>query len=126
MSKKRGIAAERELLHLLWQNGYAVARVAGSGSIPKPSCDLLAGNGKTRYAIECKICRKEKKYLSKKQIDEFVKFSKKFGLEPLLAIKFFRKGWFFVSLKSLRAINKTGKSYVISLKYASTKGKNLI
>lgn len=40
MNKKKGIAAERELLHLLWDKGFACCRVAGSGSIPEPNCDL--------------------------------------------------------------------------------------
>ncbi|RLF35109.1 MAG: Holliday junction resolvase, partial [Thermoplasmata archaeon] len=111
MSKKRGIAAEREPLHLFWENGFAVARVAGSGSIPEPSCDLLVGNGKKKYAIECKTTRKTKKYIGKKQIKEFLKFSERFGLEPIIAIKFIRKGWFFLAPKNL---DKTGKGYVIS------------
>lgn len=123
MSKKRGIAAERELLHLFWKNGYAVARVAGSGSIPEPSCDLLAGNGKKKYAIECKTTRKERKYISEEQIKEFLKFSTRFGLEPILAVKFIRKGWFFLNPKKL---DKTGKSYAISLKDAVKRGVKLI
>lgn len=123
MSKKRGIAAERELLHLLWAKGYAVARVAGSGSVPEPSCDLLAGNGKVRYAIECKTSRKEKKYITAEQIQEFEKFAERFGLEPIVAIKFIRKGWFFIPPKKL---DKTGKSYAISLDDAMKRDIKLI
>lgn len=123
MSKKRGIAAERELLHLMWKKGYGVARVAGSGSIPEPSCDLLAGNGKRKYAIECKTSRKIKKYIGQQQIKEFLEFSKRFGLEPILAVRFLRKGWFFISPKDLE---KTEKSYAISLENAEKRCKRLL
>ncbi|MBU2496801.1 MAG: Holliday junction resolvase [Nanoarchaeota archaeon] len=123
MSKKRGIAAERELLHLLWKQGYAVARVAGSGNIPEPSCDLLAGNGKSKYAIECKTCRKDKKYIQEAQIKDFLEFSTRFGLEPIIAVRFLRKGWFFLNPIHL---DKTGKGYAISQEDAEKRGVKLI
>ena len=123
MSKKRGIAAERELLHMLWQKGFAVARVAGSGSVPEPSCDLLAGNGQAKYAIECKMSGNGRKYITKEQVESFIEFSDKFGLKPLLAFKFLRKGWFFLSPESL---NKTPKGYSISLDTAKERGVKLI
>ena len=112
MNKKRGIAAERELLHLLWHKGYAVARIAGSGSIPKPSCDLVAGNKKEKLAIEVKTTRSNKKYINEKQLKEFISFAEKFGLKPVIAIKFFRKGWFMVEPKKLK---KVGKEYLIRI-----------
>lgn len=121
MSKKRGIAAERELLHMLWQKGFACCRVAGSGSIPEPSCDLLAGNTKDKYAIECKTCRARKKYINKEQIEEFAIFAKKFGLAPLLAIRFVRQGWFFIPPEKL---DKTRKGLAISLEEIKKRGKS--
>lgn len=123
MSKKRGIAAERELLHLLWKRGFAVARVAGSGSVPEPSCDLLAGNGSAKYAIECKMSGNGTKYITKAQMDDFVAFSERFGLKPLIAIKFLRKGWFFLSPEELK---KTEKGFSITLEQATGRGIKLI
>ena len=123
MSKKRGIAAERELLHLLWERGFAVARVAGSGSVPEPSCDLLAGNGREKFAIECKMSGNGTKYITKAQMDDFVAFSERFGLQPLIAIKFLRKGWFFLSPEELK---KTGKGFSITLEQATGRGIKLI
>ena len=120
--KKRGIAAERELLHLLWDKGFACCRVAGSGSIPEPSCDLLAGNIKRRHAIEVKTTKKGKKYISKEQFKSFLEFSDKFGLTPLFAIKFMRQGWFFIKPEHL---DETGKSYSISLEKAKLKNIKL-
>jgi Holliday junction resolvase len=123
MNKKKGIAAERELLHLLWDKGFACCRVAGSGSIPEPSCDLLAGNKKKGYAIEVKTSRKMKKYLDKEQVKNFLEFSDKFGLTPLFAIKFMRQGWFFVKPEYLE---KTGKAYVASLENIRLKSIKLL
>ena len=114
-NKKKGIAAERELYHLLWDREYAVVRVAGSGCMPEPSCDLLAGNGEKAFAIEVKTSRDKKKYLTKKQITEFIAFSKKFGLQPLLAFKFMRTEWLFVKPEHLE---DTGKSFAISIEKA--------
>lgn len=122
MNKKKGIAAERELLHMLWDNGFACCRVAGSGSIPEPSCDLLAGNQKKGYAIEVKTSRKMKKYLDKEQVRSFLEFSDKFGLTPLFAIKFMRRGWFFVSPEHLE---ETAKAFAISLEEAKLKNIKL-
>jgi len=119
MSKKRGIAAERELLHMLWDKGFACCRVAGSGCVPEPSCDLLAGNVKKRYAIECKTSRKKKKYLEKQQISEFKLFAEKFGLQPLLAIRFIHNGWWFIEPEKL---DDTGKGLAMSLDDIQKKG----
>ena len=121
-SKKKGISAERELLHLFWQKGWAAARVAGSGSISKPSCDLLVGKGKRKFAVECKASRSDKKYIAKEQIEELKKFASVFGLKPLIAIKFLRRGWFFLEPEKLQVKEK---EYVISLELAKKKGKKL-
>lgn len=125
-NKKRGSNAERELLHLLWRNGFAVARVAGSGSIPLPSCDLLAGKRYKKYAIECKIVRGERRYVNGKQLNEFLMFAEIFGLKPIIAIKFLRKGWFFIDATKLNKIakQKHAKQVGISFDIAKKIGKN--
>ena len=54
-SKKKGTRAERELIHMFFKSEpWASVRVAGSGSMPFPCPDLVAGNGKRVLAIECK------------------------------------------------------------------------
>ncbi len=122
MNKKRGCDAERELLHLLGQKNFSVARVAGSGMISETNCDLLVSNGKKKYAIEVKISSNNKKYLDKKQIKDLIIFSKNFGFKPLLAIKFLRKGWWFIEPKNL---GETKKGYVISLEKIRLKNVSL-
>jgi len=97
---RKGYKAEWELFNLLLQKGYAVVRVAGSGNIKAP-CDLIAGNARNKFIIEVKESKEDKKYVKKDQINLLVNFSKKFGLKPLIAIKFKRKGWRFFNLKDL-------------------------
>jgi len=114
-NKEKGANAERELLKMFVEAGYMAVRVAGSGMLPEPSCDLLAGKGEKKWAIECKTCKGSKKYLDKEQIKRFRYFCKIFGLEPLLAIKFNRQGWFFLHPEKLE---RTGKGLAISLEAA--------
>lgn len=121
MSKKKGTRAERELLHLFWDNGFAVTRTAGSGSITIPSCDLLAGkNGKT-LAVECKFI-KNSIYIKEERINELREFSEKFGAEPWFGIKVMNKGWFFLPLEKIG--KGKGNNYVISYDIAKNKGIN--
>jgi Holliday junction resolvase len=114
-NKLKGIKAERELYHLLWDKDFAVVRVAGSGCMPEPSCDLLAGNGEQAYAIEVKTSRDKRKYITKEQMTDFVHFAKKFGVQPLLAFKFLRTEWLFVKPEHL---DDCGKNFAISLEKA--------
>lgn len=119
-NKEKGANSERELLHMLWQNGFACARVAGSGKIPEPSCDLIAGKFKKKYAIECKTSKNKKRYIDSKQISDLFVFSEILGLIPIIAVKFSRQPWFFVSPQDLE---KTESCLAISLENAQKKGK---
>ena len=120
-NKKRGSDAERELLHLLSKKGFAVARVAGSGMIEETNCDLFAGNSRKKYAIEVKLASENKKYFNNTQITGLIEFAEKFGLKPIVAIKFLRKGWWFVSPHLL---DKTEKALTISFQDVQKKGKS--
>ena len=126
-NKEKGAAAERELLHMLCDEGYACVRVAGSGLMSHSSqatddsCDLLAGKFRKKYAIEVKSCKAKKKYLSKVQIENFLIFSEIFGLKPIIAVKFNRQGWFFLEPKD---IEKTPTGLAVSLEKARKKGKS--
>ena len=109
--KSKGINAERELVHSFWSKGFACVRVAGSGSSRYPSADLIVGNKNKKYVIECKVTKKDKQYFSKESIDIFQEFAKTFGAEPLVAVKFLRKGWFFIKIDDLK---DSGKNLYIS------------
>lgn len=120
MSKKKGTRAERELFHLLWESQWAVVRSAGSGSTQKPSPDLITSNGKRILAIECKSIKTLKKYFCQEEILQLNKFSKGFGAEPWIGIRFDKKGWFFVPLNKLP--QSKGQSFSISWDFAQKQG----
>lgn len=120
MNKQKGANAERELLHMLSEKGFAVVRVAGSGMISETSADLIAGNAEKRFAIECKTCKDKKRYLEKQQISDLKEFAKKFGFPPVIAVKFNHNGWWFVEPEKLE---DTGKGLAISLQDIQKTGK---
>jgi holliday junction resolvase Hjr len=109
--KSKGISAERELVHILQDRGYAAIRVAGSGSTKAPSTDILAGNGKRTLSIECKTLRTGYRYIPIKEIEEFLQFSHNFGAEAWIGARFMRKPWVFIRVNDLA---KTDKNYGIT------------
>ncbi|MBW2996122.1 Holliday junction resolvase [Candidatus Woesearchaeota archaeon] len=117
--KSKGINAERELIQMFWSNGWASTRVAGSGNSQYPSPDVIASNAKRNLAIEAKVTKDRYKHFPADEIAQLKEFSGKFGAEPWIAIKFNRKGWFFLNLENLQP---TGAHYSISLKLAQNKG----
>lgn len=120
MNKHKGANAERELYHMFVSNSYAAVRAAGSGMMENTSCDLIAGKKGKKYCVECKASKDTLKYITKKQIEEFLVFSDVFGLEPVIAVRFNREGWFFIHPKNLK---DSGKNWCVSLELAKDKGK---
>jgi len=119
-NKSKGSNAERELYGMFIDNLFRAVRVAGSGMMENTSCDLIAGNSKGKYAIECKATKSKYKYITKAQISDFIVFSEIFGLTPIIALRFNREGWFFISPEDLE---NSGKYWVITLEKARSKGK---
>lgn len=119
MSKIKGTRAERELFHMFWDNGWGCVRAAGSGSTPLPAPDLLAGNGHRKLAVECKATAEARQYLTQKEVKELVEFSKIFGAEPWVAVRFDRQEWIFVNPEDL---DMADTNYVISGDLAKRKG----
>lgn len=121
--KSKGINAERDLIHRFWNIGsWMAVRIAGSGSMRYPSADIIASNKHRRLAIECKSTKKNRKYFSKDDINQLKEFAERFGAEPWIAVKFKRKGWFFILIEDL---NKSGKNFYISDEIASKKGYSI-
>jgi Holliday junction resolvase len=119
-NKEKGANAERELYQLFIDNCFRAVRVAGSGVMENTSCDLIAGKKGKKYCIECKASKDTLKYITKKQIEEFLIFSEVFGLIPVVAVRFNRAGWFFMHPKHLK---DSGKNFCVSLELAREKGK---
>lgn len=119
-NKAKGSKAERELFRMFIDNNYRAVRVAGSGTMENADCDLLAGKTNQKYAIEVKSTKSPNKYISKEQIENFIIFSEIFQLTPVIAIRFNREGWFFLSPTQLE---DSGKNFGISLKKTKEIGK---
>lgn len=118
--KRKGINAERELIHLFWQTeNWAACRIAGSGSSQYPSADVLASNNSRKIAIEAKITKDNTKYFPDDEINQLTIFAKRFGAEPWIAVKFKGLNWLFLGLEDLE---KTNNNYVISAESAKLKG----
>ena len=122
MSKKsKGINAERELLHKFWNTGKWIAlRAPASGSMKYPCPDLLVGNLDRKLAIECKSTGSDKQYLRREQIDDLITFSKVFGAESWVGVRFDNLNWFVVSVLDLKETK--GDNFVISVEYARERG----
>jgi holliday junction resolvase Hjr len=122
MSKKKGSRTERELLHLFWKHKWFCIRMAGSGSMPFPCPDLLSGKKGKSLAIECKSSKgKQRRYITKEQIDELIKFSKGFGAEAWVAVRFNAMAWSFLKPYQLGKSNGSG-NYYFDKKLVEAKG----
>ena len=117
--KAKGSKGERELIKFLNESGWSAIRSAGSGSSQYPSPDILAGNAIRRLAIECKVTKDKKKYFSGQEIEQLRTFSKNFGAEAWVAVKFPDSDWYFLMLEDLE---NTGKCWLASLEKAKIRG----
>lgn len=119
-AQPKGSNAERELIHMFWQKeGWAACRIAGSGRMPYPLPDVIAGNKNKRFAIECKTTKGDYQYLTKEEVSELIQFSQRFNAEPLIGMKFTREEWFFIKPEHL---NETDKNFTISREEIKQKG----
>lgn len=119
MNKNKGSRTERELFHMFYDNGCMPLRIAGSGSTPIPSCDLVVFCKDRHLAIECKSLKKDRKYLGEETIKQLTTFAEKFDAIPVIAVRFDREGWYFFDTNNLE---KTKNNFVISLEFAKRNG----
>jgi len=118
--KAKGLNAERELIHLFWGTGeWTACRVAGSGSMKYPAPDVLASKEGLTLAIECKASGSSHQYLEKREIEELVSFARRSGARPLVAVRFTRKPWRFLSIEDL---NITEQRFGVSQGIAELRG----
>ena len=91
--KSKGSKAERELIHMFWSKGFAAMRAAGSGSTQHPSPDVIAGNGRIFFAIECKASADPVKYIEKDKVNQLDLFANSFGARAIVALRFDNEKW---------------------------------
>ncbi len=117
--KARGSVAERELVHMFWDAGWAAFRAPASGALQHELPDVIAGNAARKIGVECKLTKDDAKYFSHREVDELLFFCRRFGCECWLGVKFLRRGWRFVSPEDAR---RTAASYVVTHEDAQRKG----
>jgi len=119
-NKQKGSNAERELLFMLFNKGFAVSRVAGSGSSQLPTPDVLGFKNGKALAIECKTKKGEYLNIREEQIGELKLWEKLSGLKVYVAWRLGKDAWFFIGIDKL---NKTKKAYAIKKEEIQAKGK---
>ena len=113
MGYRKGARAERELMELLWKQGFAVVRSAGSGNTYAP--DVIAIKEGTVLAFECKAWKKQEIRIPEYQMNKMLEWRKRSGAELYIAWKYPYKGWFFIPVYLL---TKKESAYVITLEEA--------
>ena len=110
--KAKGIAAERELIHLFESFGWAAVRVAASGAKRTPAADIIAGRRGRIIAFEVKVTRDEVKYLSTEEVKSLIMFAERAGMEAWLAVRFPQRAWRFIPA---RLAVQTGRMVKVSV-----------
>jgi Holliday junction resolvase len=106
----KGAAAERELIHRLFDVGFAVVRVAGSGKSSLPAPDILALSPGQKFCIEVKAVIAPNLFIPKYQMLELADWGRRGGIIPLIAWKVPRD-WFYLTPEDF---HETGKNFGIS------------
>ena len=119
--KSKGCNAERELVHMFRNNGWAPLRVAGSGSAHMPCPDIIAGNGIRRLAIEAKSTKSKAVYIPIEEIRQLERFALLFGSEAWVGVRFNKEPWYFLKPVDIKV---TEKNYAVSLAHAKRKGRS--
>jgi len=120
-SKKKGTRTERELVHMFFDSGWVAVRAAGSGSMPLPCPDIIAGRSGRILAIECKSAKDDYIYLTKDEVGELNSFSKRIGGEAWIGVRFNNRNWAFLRAGKLK---NSGKHFVVNSQLADKKGIN--
>jgi len=84
----KGARAERELINMFWENGFAAARIAGSGVSRHPCPDVVAGNGKKKFALECKSTKSDYIHLTREEITKLLTFFTNIWSRPICSSPF--------------------------------------
>lgn len=117
----KGASAERELMRLFAERGFAVARSAGSGKNQLPTPDLVVLKNGRHICIECKAWRAKYLSISALQMEDLKKWRQMSGGEMFIAWKYPNRGWFFLKIEDFNF----GKNYSISFEKAQRVGKPL-
>ena len=109
---RKGYIAENQLVHILYDRGWAVLRAPRSGRISIPSPDIVAMKRGRILIIEVKS-RNAGFQMRKEQIDEMEEYITRSGGEGYVAIKIPRVGWKFLKFSDVADNNgNIGKKFL--------------
>ncbi len=97
MVYRKGAKAERELAEILWKNGWAVVRSAGSGHNYAP--DVIGVKQGMVIGFECKASEKEVLYLRREQLEKMRLWQERSGGIVVIAWRRNGKKWKVFDLK---------------------------
>lgn len=99
---RKGYVAENQLVHILYEHGWAVMRAPRSGKISIPSPDIVAIKSGRILVIEVKS-RVAGFQIRKEQMDELAEYIERSGGEGYIALKLPYKGWKFIRFEDVLA-----------------------
>lgn len=124
MSQSKGDRRERELVNALDDAGFAVMRAPASGSATQRELpDVLAGNGEEFFAIEVKSSSEKPIYLTGEEVEALIYFSRNFGANARIGVRFDREDWYFFHPGELHVTD--GGNYRVKKEYARSDGTSL-
>jgi len=103
--RRRGFAAERELVKKLWRYGFAAIRGPASGAKIKRSVypDVVAIYRGIVLVFEVKSRKKlQNIYMSREQLEKLLEFARRAGGKPFIAVKISElRDWRIVSAENV-------------------------
>ncbi|ESP87494.1 Holliday junction resolvase Hjc [Candidatus Halobonum tyrrellensis] len=120
----KGDRRERELVNRLDAAGFAVMRAPASGSsTDRELPDVLAGDGRTFYAVEAKSSSGDPIYLRGEEVEALVYFARNFGANPKIGVRFDREDWYFFHPDELHVTD--GGNYRVKREFALDSGETI-
>jgi len=95
---QKGSSRERELVEMLWEEGFGVVRAPASGSATDRALpDLVAGNDDRdlRLAVEAKASASDTVYIDGEEVTQLIEFADRFGARARVGVRFDREDWYF-------------------------------
>ncbi len=93
----KGARSERELLNILYGQGYSVMRSAGSG-VNSLGPDIIAIKNRECLSIECKAWDRGSLSLDEEQWQKLAEWESNTAFPTFVGWRMNNKGWFFIKL----------------------------
>jgi len=112
----KGTQAERDLCTWLWDKNYATLRAPASGSIDRPSPDVIAINQDEAYAVELKANKDGAAHFDEHEIRELEQWADRAGGTAYIVIKPDLRTFESWLVYHTSQLNETGNGFSIGKK----------